>query len=678
MPRQRFVSWFLSRLGHNDLKMFSNPSRPALLRSILLILAVLSLLALGDLMELAGRLGVDLKASTNWIGMLAALGGLAISALLGGVAGFSERGEGLLSRLAARARVRDVPRWVGLPLFFIALTFYSLFTLSSTGGLINSVMWARVLIFWSLTLIGAVGLSIWHRRVSFTAAWVVTALLQAIIHRLAMELPDITNYPFSLGWSETTRYYLASLFVSKEVYAQQLALPIINPSLHMLLIPPYWLDAPLWFHRFWQIAIRYALLGLTAWVLVRRIPLSNRSIQFLFLCWAFLYLFQGPLYFQLALAVLIVLWGYRTRQPLWTWAAILVASAWSGLSRINWFPVPASIAAMLYLLEVPYERGKFWKYVLTPVTWIVVGTAVAALAQRSYILISGVPDASTFYTSLESDILWYRLLPNETYAFGVLPGILLVSLPLLLVMIHVLRQRWKDWHPVRLFFIFLGLLVYFTTGLVVSAKIGGGGDLHNMDAYMVLLLIVSSYLFFARYTPQHKPQAAPVSIAWPLLLLLVAVPVWFSAQPAARFKTYDHASAEKALSDLQTRVDVANAQDRDVLFISQRHMISMHMLEGVDLVPAYEREELMEMAMSNQENYLDSFRTDLQNQRFAFIVVDPLKFRLLGSNYAMGEENNVWARRVIRPILCNYEAAETYSQFNLALYIPQVGTRECP
>jgi hypothetical protein len=185
-------------------------------------------------------------------------------------------------------------------------------------------------------------------------------------------------------------------------------------------------------------------------------------------------------------------------------------------------------------------------------------------------------------------------------------------------------------------------------------------------------------LFFARYTPQLKPQAVPVSLHWSLLMLLIAVPVWFSAQPSARFKSYDHAGSANALRDLQERVNIASQQNRDVLYISQRHLISMHMLEDIDLIPAYEREELMEMAMSDQENYLDSFRADVQNQRFALIVVDPLKFKLLGSNYSMGEENNAWARRVIKPILCNYEVAESYPQFNLALYVPQEGTRQCP
>ena len=648
------------------------------MRSILLITAGLSLLAVWDLIGLAHRMGVELSSSINWMAMLATLGMLAGLALFGVVVSFSEAGKSLWPRFATDIWDRNAAQWVGIPLFLTALILYSLFTFSSIGILINSALWARLLVFWFSTLLGAAGLSMWHDRVTFAGGLAVTALSQAIIHRIAMEFPEITNYPFALGWSETTRFYLASLFVSKEVYGQQLALPIINPSLHILLVPPYWFDAPLWFHRFWQIAVRYILLGLTAWALVKLFPLPKRSDRFVFWLWAYIYLFQGPVYFQLALAALIVLWGYRTRQPLWTWIAILAASAWSGLSRINWFPVPASIAAMLYLLEVPYERGKFWKYVFSPVMWIVAGTATAAVAQRLYISISGVPDPSAFYTSLVSDFLWYRLLPNETYAYGVLLGILLVSLPLILVILHVLRQRRADWHPVRLLFILLGLLAYFIGGLIVSAKIGGGGDLHNMDAYMIMLLIVASYLFFGRYTPQLKPPAGPVSVPWPVLMLLLAVPVWFSAQASARFKSYDHASAASALRDLQARVDIANEQNRDVLFISQRQMISMHMLEGVNLVPAYEREELMEMAMSDQEDYLDAFRADVQNQRFALIVVDPLKFKLLGSNYSMGEENNAWARRVIKPILCNYEVAESYPEFQLAFYVPQEGTRQCP
>ena len=278
--------------------MFSKPSRLGLLRGIFLITAGLSLLAVWNLIGLAHRLGVELSSSINWMGMLAALGILAGLALFGTVASFSKAGERLWPRFAARVWSRNATRWVGIPLFFMALILYSLFTFSSLGGLMNSALWARLLVFWFLTLLGAAGLSMWQDRVTFAGGLMLTALSQAMIHRVAMEFPEITNYPFALGWSETTRFYLASLFVSKDVYGQQLALPIINPSLHILLVPPYWFDAPLWFHRFWQIAVRYILLGLTAWALAKLLPLSKRSDRFIFWLWVYLYLFQGPLYFN--------------------------------------------------------------------------------------------------------------------------------------------------------------------------------------------------------------------------------------------------------------------------------------------------------------------------------------------------------------------------------------------
>lgn len=656
---------------------FSVPSRRAVWLSALVITGTLALLAVRDLARLAERLGVDLGASLNWTVVLWAFGLLGLLALVGALVTLLPLGERLLQGTPTAWGDR-VPPVVGLALFAGSLVAFSLFTYSPLGGTLGSAQWARLLLFWFIALVGAAGLSIGYRLVPFALALLITALLQGVIHRVAMELPNITDYPFSLGWSETTRFYLASLFRATEIYGQDLGWPIINPSLHILLVPPYWIETPLWFHRFWQIGVRYLLLGLTAWALVKRFPLPSRVTTLIVWAWAFLYLFQGPLYFQLSLAALLVLWGYRTGQPARTWIVILVASAWSGLSRINWFPVPASIAAMLYLLEVPYERGRLVKYVWVPALWIVAGTAAAFIAQRVYISLSGVPDPAAFFTSLESDILWYRLLPNPTYALGVLPGILLVSLPLFLVIGLVLGRNTGDWHPVRLTFIFLGLLGYFIAGLIVSAKIGGGGDLHNMDTYMILLVIVASYLFFARYTPQQRPEGTPVSMPWPLLLLLVLVPVWFAGQVSAQFGSYDRAAAGEALRDLQARVEQAAAQDREILFISQRHLISLHMLRGAGLVPAYEREELMEMAMSNQESYLDAFRTDMENQRFELIVVDPLKFRLLGSNYSMGEENNVWVRRVIRPILCNYELDSSYPQFNLAFYVPQVGERQCP
>jgi len=107
-------------------------------------------------------------------------------------------------------------------------------------------------------------------------------------------------------------------------------------------------------------------------------------------------------------------------------------------------------------------------------------------------------------------------------------------------------------------------------------------------------------------------------------------------------------------------------------------LLAMNMIHGVTLVPEYEREDLMEMAMANNTPYLERFARDVENQRFVLIVVDPLKFNLLGISYAMGEENNVWARRVVKPVLCWYQEAAAFPADKIVIYVPRAGGKACP
>ena len=241
-----------------------------------------------------------------------------------------------------------------------------------------------------------------------------------------------------------------------------------------------------------------------------------------------------------------------------------------------------------------------------------------------------------------------------------------------------LRQRLRDLHPLRLGSVFAALLVLFFGGLVVSMKIGGGVDIHNLDAYLSVLLIVTAYVVNRQHTPEIEEGSKLFTLPWGLALLLVAVPAWFLVQANGGFKVYDSAGAQTVIGEIQARVDDANAQGEEILFITQRHLISMHMLNDVEMIPEYEREELMEMAMGNNQEYLQIFRADMESQRFTAIVVDPLSYRLLGKYYAFGEENNAWVRRVMKHILCNYQEAMIYPEYQVAIYVPQVGTRQCP
>jgi hypothetical protein len=389
--------------------------------------------------------------------------------------------------------------------------------------------------------------------------------------------------------------------------------------------------------------------------------------------------------------VFAMLWGYSAHNNRRTWFWLILASIWAGISRLNWYPMPGVLATVLYLLEVPHQprttndeqRSTVYglrsmvSYLAKPMLWLIIGTAIAFASQRAYIALSGVP-AAAFYTSLSSDKLWYRLWPNASYSLGVLPGILIFALPILLWLGFAPARR--ELHPLRQGLLGLGLAGLFVVGIFVSMKIGGGADIHNMDVFSVPLLIIFAYLF----TNSHTPETAPASVSSlqnPLahsffLALLVVIPAWFGMRASAGLWQYNPAQAQATLTELQRRVDKSPGE---TLFIAQRHLVSMHMLKGVTLIPQYEREDLMELAMSRNTAALDAgFYADLKAHRFAMIVVDPLRINYLGSNYAMGEENNAWTRYIIKPILCSYRQDAVFPEDRIAIYVPQVGEQKCP
>jgi hypothetical protein len=156
------------------------------------------------------------------------------------------------------------------------------------------------------------------------------------------------------------------------------------------------------------------------------------------------------------------------------------------------------------------------------------------------------------------------------------------------------------------------------------------------------------------------------------------MPAWSYLQLNIGFRTEKPERTQEVLNSLQEYVEQANAQGEEVLFITQRHLLSMHMLENVSLVPAYEREDLMEIAMANDLQHIQTFREDMEAHRFALIVVDPLKYNILSKQRSFSEENNVWVTRIMKHILCNYREEAVFAVDEIALYVPQEGERQCP
>jgi hypothetical protein len=513
---------------------------------------------------------------------------------------------------------------------------------------------------------------------SFEASFASVVLPQVLLFRLWGILGAVTDFPFTLEYSETSRFYYGSLWFSRSLYGMDLPLSTLHPSRYLLQSIPFLISGlPLWAHRLWQALLWIILTGTASWLLARRLKLSNIGLTVLVAMWGFVFFLQGAVYYHLQVCVIIILLGVSVKHPWRSLIAVLFASAWAGISRVNWFPVPAMLAIALYLLEQPRSAtSSLWKYLLQPFLWAVTGLAVALLSQALYIPWSGNSNnAGDFGSAFTSDLIWSRLLPNATYPMGVVPAILLVSSPLLMGLFFYLRGKTRDWHFIRPLGIFAMLAVLFLGGLVVSTKIGGGGDIHNMDAFIVLLGITAASFFADRVAPETGvPQRGSLP-AW-LIPLIVLVPALFSIPGVAPRFSYDSAQAQADLNQLRAAVADATEQGGDVLFISERHLLTFHMLDDVTLVPEYEVVTLMEMAMSGNEAYLEKFRGDLASHRFALIVTRKQRVvKKEGEPFA--EENNVWIDAISTPLLCYYQRSFTLESSNTLVLVPST-TVDCP
>ena len=187
-------------------------------------------------------------------------------------------------------------------------------------------------------------------------AFLFTSLLLSILYSLLSSISSLSLSPFSRGWSEGTRFYHASLLLSQRYYG--LSLPPFYQDLSRYVVEaiPLLLPHPsLFLERLWEASLSILLPALTAALVLRRLAPAkqNRVLWLALFLWGTLYLLQGPVYFYLLLAAIPVLAFYNPKKPLPSFIALLAASLWAGISRVNWIPLPAMLAIALYLLEVP-------------------------------------------------------------------------------------------------------------------------------------------------------------------------------------------------------------------------------------------------------------------------------------------------------------------------------------
>jgi hypothetical protein len=105
-------------------------------------------------------------------------------------------------------------------LFLLSLAVFPFLVMGPAGELLKNLP-LRMAVFTVLTLAGGWLMQRAWPVLRYPAALLLTALSYGTAYKVFSFIPDVSAYPFSLGWSEISRYYLASLFFAEKLYGTQ-------------------------------------------------------------------------------------------------------------------------------------------------------------------------------------------------------------------------------------------------------------------------------------------------------------------------------------------------------------------------------------------------------------------------------------------------------------------------
>lgn len=543
----------------------------------------------------------------------------------------------------------------------------------------------------------------------------LTLLLTSSSYVVALAFINVTDYPFSLGWSEGNRMWDYSIMFGRELYdyPPEKSIPVLlDPGRQFVGGLPFILPGvTILMERFWialTTILPYLLLGLATFRFERFTP----TRWLLATIWALIFLKQGPIHTPLVLCAIATALVWRS--PLWLGIPLIAITSYvAELSRFTWVFAPG-----LWIGMLEFAGSHLHHHKVSRETWIraislgLAGFIGGQYGQNIVSLLNNTSDqepmisasipldnAVSMVTTPTQPLLWYRLLPNETYPLGVLFGLIIATFPLILLLIYfVASRKWalNFWQKIA---IVAPLTAFLIVGLIVSAKVGGGGDLHNMDMFLIGLMFTGSLAW--EKLDKHWLAKIHLESDWIkiILILFFALPGLFALkglhsiafpEEAARLAiltdTTNQAAlgmiptdqvVQESLNIIQQEVNAVIKQDGQVLFIDQRQLLTFDYISNVPLIPEFEKKRLMNEALSGNAKYFYNFYSDLANKRFGLIVSEPLKTPLQDSDDSFGEENNAWVKWVSIPVLCYYDIKTTLQEVNVQLLVPKPDPVDC-
>jgi hypothetical protein len=283
--------------------------------------------------------------------------------------------------------------------------------------------------------------------------------------------------------------------------------------------------------------------------------------------------------------------------------------------------------------------------------------------------------------STHHPFLFERLFPNSIYPPGILLGLGLATLPLILLLVHLARNgSWKTslWQLIPTA---LGLVAFLVVGVIASAKVGGGADLHNLDMFLIGLLLVST-LAWEGFVPKVYKLLQSTTAARLLLLSMIVIPAFVPMVKGKPLEIPDKERSQFVLQRIQSFVACAR-QHGEVLFMDQRQLLTFGHMGDLPLVDEYEKKFVMDKALEGNELFFQQFQKDLAASRFSLIVTEreavlykQAEVDTIGDS--LFEENNAWVRWVTTPLLQNYESVADYKDVAVEMFMPIGRDFDCP
>lgn len=618
-------------------------------------------------------------------------------------------------------------------LFPIIMFQYSIWGVVFQKLYIRLFVWGITVIF--ITLLASSGNNLFDFRV-FLIFFVLTASIFSILAFIGR----VSDYPFSLGWSEGNRMWDFSILFGKDLYLYppDRVIPVLIDRGRQIIggLPFILPHLTITQERFWIGLTRvlpYLLLGLVAFYPFQK---DKKNMTWLLaVLWTFLFLKQGPIHPPLTISAAFVILAWRS--PNWLAIPFIILAGYiTQASRFTWVFAPAIWIVILTFVSAPFSDFKsalpairraillavfalFGSFILSNL--ISYTQKIEIVSEPSFTEVEVAPDLDTLpstptppaaaqetpnsfieliiYAITVQPLLWYRLLPNSTYEQGILLGLLLAVLPLTLILVYLIRQRIWSLNRIKIITFVLPLLAFLAVGLIASVKIGGGGDLHNMDMFLISMLFLSVLAWHSGAMDWlHSLNITTPAVIKLLLIVMIANSSINSMMQLRSYSYGEKVTWLKILTDMPSEAslemlptqaiveqslqtitqEVAIAQnEKEVLFIDQRQLLTFGYIVDVPLVAEYEKKILMNEALSDNAKYFSRFYSDLANKRFSLIVSEPLKTPIQNAENSFGEENNAWVKWVSIPVLCYYDITITLREVNVQLLVPKPEPVNC-